>query len=424
MRDTKHKAFLVEKDEIQIDTHQLKLIFIAILVILIITYSVGEIVVRIFEPQELYSKQDSIVSTHPKEVEYDRDLGWSTVKNYKEQRYDSKGPSPDITISHNSQGFRMDHEIDESKNILIMTGDSLTYGFSVDDKKIVSAKLNELLGEDWEVINLAVGGYGTDQSMLRFMRDGIKYKPKVVVHTLFNNDFSNILASYQYDVFKPVFIIKENEVLELTNVPVPLSKNYELSYPKERKGKYGGLQGFMGSWSHLYLFYKSRGGSIKSIMKNFFNLFSKEEYISSYKDGEFWAIEKDYSHQMNFAFYLNSIILKKYDKLARQNDSDFIFVVIGDKISVDTKMQKATIEKYKDIDDGFFDYEKPYRLLEEFTDSEDIKMVNLFPLFKQEFQEGRSVYLEGDHHLNDYGHELFAKEIYTLLVEDGLIEIG
>ena len=60
--------------------------------------------------------------------------------------------------------------------------------------------------------------------------------------------------------------------------------------------------------------------------------------------------------------------------------------------------------------------------MEEFAKSEDIKIINLYPLFKKEFQENkRSMYLEGDHHLNDYGHELFAKEIYKLMVEEEIV---
>jgi hypothetical protein len=30
------------------------------------------------------------------------------------------------------------------------------------------------------------------------------------------------------------------------------------------------------------------------------------------------------------------------------------------------------------------------------------------------------MYLEGDHHLNDYGHELFAKEVHNLMVKEGI----
>ncbi len=420
-----NKVITIENKKIKISKKQLKIRLISILIVLLISFSLGEIIVRVFNPQKLYNEHNPSYPTYPKEVEYDKDLGWSTVKDYKVQPYTSQKRNPIITITHNSKGHRMDHEVDKNKNIVVMTGDSLTYGFWVDDKKIVSAQLKGMLGDNWEVINLGAGGYGTDQALLRFIRDGLPYKPKVVVHTLFNNDFSNIVSKYQYNVFKPLFVIKENGELELTGVPAPLSKDYERSYPKEREHAYKGFKRFMRSWSHLYILYKDKGSQTRSAIKNKLDPPEKEDYFIAYKDGEFWAIEREYSNVMNYAFVLNSLILKEYDNLARQNNITFIFAVIGDRISVDPEMQKATTEKYYNIDDNFFDYGKPYRLLEDFAKSENIKIVNLYPLFKKEFQENKkSVYLEGDHHLNDYGHELFAKEIYNMLIQEGLVENG
>lgn len=425
MEKTDTKVIRIENKKIKINKRQLKVRLIAILIVFLIVFSLGEVIVRIFDPQQLYNEHAYGYPTYPKEVEYDSDLGWSTVKDYKVQPYTSQKRNPIITITHNSKGYRMDHEVDKNKNIVVMTGDSLTYGFLVDDKKIVSAQLNGMLGNDWEVINLGVGGYGTDQALLRFIRDGLPHKPKVVVHTLFNNDFSNIVSKYQYNVFKPLFVIKEDGGLELTGVPVPLSEDYERSYPKKKEHIYKGFKRFMRSWSHFYIIYKNKISQIKSSIKKVFNPPEKQDYFSAYKDGESWAIEKEYSDIMNYAFVLNSLILREYNNLAKQNNITFIFAVIGDRISVDPERQKATVERYYNIDDNFFDYEKPYNLLEDFAKSENIKIINLYPLFKKEFQENKkSMYLEGDNHLNDYGHELFAKEIYKTLVQKGLVENG
>lgn len=426
MQETDAKLIRIVDKKIKISKRQLKIRLMAALIIFLVACSLGEIAVRIFDPQQLYNKHNPVHPAYPKEVEYDKDLGWSTVKNYKAQPYTPQGRNSIITITHNSKGYRMDHDVDESKNIVVITGDSLAYGFWVDDKKVVSAQLNELLGDKWEVINLGAGGYGTDQAFLRFIRDGLQYKPKVVVHTLFNNDFSNILSNYQYNVYKPLFILEDNR-LKLTNVPVPLSPNYEQSYPKERKHAYRGFERFMRSWSHLYVLYKDKSSQIRSAIKSRLNPpkpQEKEDYFAAYKDGELWAIEREYPDVMNYAFALNSLMLREYNKLAIENNITFILAVVGDRISVDPEMQKATVEKYYNINDSFFDYEKPYRLLEEFAKSENIKIVSLYPVFKEEFENSKSVYLEGDHHLNDYGHKIFAKELYKAFVEAGLVENG
>jgi len=418
------KAYLIKKEggRLIINKRQLKIRLIFIFVILIATYLIGELMVRAVAPQELYNEHAVNHPNYKKEVEYDNDLGWSLVKNYNAYPYTKQGRREIVTITHNSKGFRMNHEVDESKDVIVITGDSLAYGFWVDDKKVVSAKLNEMLGTKYEVINLAVGGYGTDQGFLRFIRDGLEYKPKVVIHTLFNNDFSNIVANYQYNVFKPLFKIAENGTLILTNVPVPVSPDMERSYPKVKEHAYKGFKRFMYGNSHLYTLYKNKMPNLIGAIKGIFKKPEKIDYFTDYKDGELWVIEKEYTDITNYAVYLNSLILKSYDELAKRNNITFILAVIGDRISVDPEMQKATVARYYNIDENFFDYEKIYNILDKFSKDNGIKIVNLYPVFKKEFNENKKdMYLEGDHHLNDYGHELFAKEVYNLMVKEGLV---
>lgn len=419
------KAIYFEGSRLRISKRQLKIRLIAILLVLIAAYSVGEIAVRIFDPQQIYNRHDPSHPDYPKEVEYDRDLGWSTVKNYKAEPYTKQGRHQIITITHNSKGYRLDHEVDENKPAIVMTGDSLVYGFWVDDKKVASAKLNAMLGDKYEVINLGVGGYGTDQGFLRFMRDGISHKPKFIFHGFFANDFSNIVSNYQYNVYKPVFKALDNGSLILTNVPVPISPDIEKSYPKKKEHSIAGFQRIMYSWSHLYILYDNKISILKEKVRNFFwpKKIEKKDYYTDYKDGEMWAVEKDYTDIMKYSFYLNGLILKEYNRIAKMNNSTFVLVLIADRISVDRQMQKATVEKYNNVDDKFFDYGKPYTLLENFAKSEGIRVINLYPLFKKEYQENHhDMYLDGDHHLNDYGHELMAREIYKYLSENGLIE--
>lgn len=412
------KAIYIEGNKIRINKRQLKIRIAAIALIIMLVYAAGEAAVRILEPQELYNRHNPEHPAYPKEVEYDKDLGWATKKGYKAEPYTMQGKHPVVTITHNSQGLRMDHEADQSKNIVAFTGDSLTYGFWVDDKKIVSARLNEMLGRQYEVINLGVGGYGTDQSFLRLLRDGVKYNPKIVVHGFFTNDFSNIVSNYQYDVYKPLFQASEGK-LTLTNVPVPVSKNMEKSYPKIKEHTYKGFQRLMRSWSQLYVLYKNKIGTLKS--KLFSKPAEKIDYFTAYKDGEMWSIEKEYTDVMQYSFQLNSMILVAYNDFAKKNNMTFVLVLVADRISVDREMQKATIERYNNVDENFFDFGKPYKLLEDFAKKQGINVVNLYPLFKEEFEKGNSMYLEGDHHLNDYGHELYAREVHKLLAEEGLV---
>lgn len=301
-----------------------------------------------------------------------------------------------------------------------MTGDSLTYGFWVDDEAVVSSQLSDMLGDEWQVINLGVGGYGTGQGFLRYLRDGARHDPQIVVHTLFNNDFSNIVSNYQYNVFKPQFQLTEQGMV-LNNVPVPKSDKYEQSYLAPREPPYTAWQRFMRSWSHLYVLYKDKMGKVKAQVRGVFSPPQKLDYHDTYKDGEHWAIEREYSQVMQYAFQLNANILLEYKKRVEQDNATFILVVVGDQLSVDPQARKANEDRFYNVDSSFFDYDKPYRLLEQFANDNNITIVNLYPKFLEEFSQGKSMYLEGDHHLNDYGHQLFAQAIYEKIEDRGIL---
>jgi lysophospholipase L1-like esterase len=412
----------VEGGKLRINKRKLKIAALAVLLIFFIVYAIGEVAVRIISPQALYNKHHHSHPTYPKEVAYDEGLGWSTVKNYKVEPYSPQDRNPIVTITHNSKGYRMDEEVNPIKQKVVMTGDSLTYGFWVDDDKVVSAKLNEMLGDDYQVINLGVGGYGTDQSLLRFLRDGSIHGPKIVVHSFFANDFSNIVSKYQYNVYKPLFVVGQDGSVGLTGVPVPVSPDMERSYPKQKEHPIKGFERLMKSWSHLYVLYKTKIGEIKTSIRKSFQEPVKIDYFNDYKDGEMWAIEKDYTDIMNYSFYLNGMLLKKYNEVAKENNATFVLVLIADRVSVDREMQQATLARYYNVDERFFDYEKPYRLLEKLAKENGIIVVNLYPVFKEEFEKGNDMYLIGDHHLNDYGHELYARKVYEELKRDGVIE--
>lgn len=410
-----NKLIYIENNKLKINKRRLKITLIAIIIIFLSTYLLAEIMVRLVSPKILYNGHNVNHPAYVQETEYDKELGWSTIKNYRAITYTHQGRHPKIIITHNSKGFRMDHEVSENKKLIAITGDSFAYGFNVDDKTTISAKLNELLGMEYEVINLGVRGYGTDQSFLRFIKDALQYKPKVVIHIFYNNDFSNIVSNYQYNLYKPLIVI-ENNSLKLANVPVPMSDG--IKNPKPKEHEYKGFDRFMRSWSHFYILYKHKISKIKSIFKK-----QKEDYFKAYKDGQMWSVEREYSNVMNYAFNLNSLIIEEYNRIANENNITFVLVLMPDRVSIDPNLQRATIEHYSNVDINFFDFYKPYYLLENFAKSKGIKILNLYQRFKEEYQQNkRDIFLfDGDPHLNDYGNELFAKELHKYLAQQGLV---
>lgn len=150
---------------------------------------------------------------------YDRDLGW--VNKTGLTIPDMYGPGASLHINH--QGFRNDADFDKrvpaGKRRVIVSGDSFTFGFGVDNTRTWAARL-AALNPALEVVNMGEGGYGFDQAYLWFRRDGIALDHQVHVMAFIAEDFDRM----QFDSFvgygKPLLDV-QNHALIVRNVPVP-----------------------------------------------------------------------------------------------------------------------------------------------------------------------------------------------------------
>lgn len=145
---------------------------------------------------------------------YDPDLGWSLIPS---------AAGPGITV--NAQGFRARRVIEIPKpsdlRRVVILGDSFTFGLEVSDGEEFPARLDRLLAPQGESVNLGVEGYGIDQMLLRFERDGLPLNPDVAVMAVILDDFGR--ADHAVAVTghaKPRFLSTPGG-LTLSNVPVP-----------------------------------------------------------------------------------------------------------------------------------------------------------------------------------------------------------
>jgi hypothetical protein len=109
-------------------------------------------------------------------------------------------------ITVNSRGYRgREHEVEPAAHSrrVVMLGDSIAFGSGVSDGETFSDRLEATAG--FEVVNLAVDGYGTDQELIRLENEGFSYRPRVVVlnFCIGNDYFDNALPVALYDGVSP-----------------------------------------------------------------------------------------------------------------------------------------------------------------------------------------------------------------------------
>ncbi|MGK0384267.1 MAG: lysophospholipase L1-like esterase [Bacteroidia bacterium] len=101
----------------------------------------------------------------------------------------------DLTYSHNSKGFRSD-EFTAAKpkdKIRIMTlGGSTTYGVGVNNGGTWPSHLAQELGDDYEIINMAVPGYSSRENLLQSEMYLSELQPDLAIYYIGLNDLRNI----------------------------------------------------------------------------------------------------------------------------------------------------------------------------------------------------------------------------------------
>ncbi len=150
---------------------------------------------------------------------YDSLLGWAHQPG---QEGIFETPQFRTIVRINQKGLRdRDHSYErpnDTRRILVI-GDSFAWGYGVEESERFSQVLETSLGV--EVINAGVSGYSTDQELLWFRGEGVKYETDLVIVVFAGNDVGENYQQLVYTIYyKPQFVREEGHLV-LTGYPVP-----------------------------------------------------------------------------------------------------------------------------------------------------------------------------------------------------------
>jgi lysophospholipase L1-like esterase len=150
---------------------------------------------------------------------YDTLMGWAH-KPGQEGIFET--PQFRTVVRINENGLRdRRHSYERQNDIerILVLGDSFAWGYGVEESERFSQLLEKSL--DVEVINAGVSGYSTDQELLWYKNEGIKYETDLVILVLAGNDVGdNDQQLVNTIYYKPRFVLKEGQLV-LQGYPVP-----------------------------------------------------------------------------------------------------------------------------------------------------------------------------------------------------------
>jgi len=190
---------------------------------------VGSVVLRPTWPELKEQSRNALAGTISPDVGatsffvYDRNLGWTVGPNRRSRNglYFSsaegiRSGGPNFRVFERPTRFRV-----------ALVGDSHAFSMEVPFEESWGYYLQQLLGDDVQVANFGVNGYGIDQMYLRYERDVRSWNPQVVVIGFVGHDLWRTMAVYPFVTFgwpgylvKPRFVMDEGEP-RLLNIPLP-----------------------------------------------------------------------------------------------------------------------------------------------------------------------------------------------------------
>jgi lysophospholipase L1-like esterase len=304
---------------------------------------------------------------------YDEELGWRGVPGASMVH---SGPEWRVEVKLNGKGFRS--KVDEyakapGRRRIVVLGDSYALGYGVSEEAGFASRLDRMLGDEVEVVDLGMSGYSTDQEFLLLEREGVRYDPDLVIVALYLNDvYDNLLRYYNEWYGKPRFVIDREGELRLTGVPVPR---------------------FEGP-SSLVVFIRRRCYSLCDLV-SVGRDFKRLEWFSLF-DRRFAAAGR---------WEVTERLLEEIARVAEGHGARTLFVVIPMVEQID-----ARAGRHSGIAGRDFDLEGPQEHLSRFAARAGIEMIDLLPLLRQEARS-RPLYYRADNHWNEEGHRIAAQAI-------------
>lgn len=319
-----------------------------------------------------------------------------------------------VKISINSQGLRdVEHSPAKSAGTyrIVVLGDSFMEAIQVPLEQTFAKQLEQMLnadsgGKKYEVINLGMAGFGTDQEYLALKHLGLQYQPDLVILAFFPG---NDVRDNYFFKNKPHFRLDAGgkPVLQPFTYQ-PTSKTMTL------------LQKSRVITTLLYFTAESkRINQLKAKWKKFFGGSGPADNPRhTAKKQEVFAL--NYTDDWQKAWELTLALINETQKLSSEHGAQFLLM------SLTSREQLWGPGARKEFLDKGYDLERPEMILSDFCRKKNINYMPLLYPFREYMEKlqlsKKDFHIVGDEHWTAPGHQLAAKLVKER-IEQGRPEI-
>jgi len=303
-------------------------------------------------------------------------------------------------ITTNSAGMRdREHDLTKAPGVyrILVLGDSFMEANQVKFEdgfvRVLEQRLKEGARRPVEVINASVSGWGTDDELTYFMREGVKYRPDLILVAMtLHNDVSDNLRE-DYHEFR-------NGRIEQRPVTLVPWGSFAILQVKE----------WMASHSHLY--YMAYRASRASWVSN------EAQILNSHVGGLLRRVPDD---RIRAGWEMTRQLLQKMRQEADAINAPVAVMLLPLSVQVypETAKEFLATNSLKQTDIDLF---KPQEMMQGIGKNIGVSIIDLFPVFRDTKAKCNcALFVQGDGHWNKLGHQTAAEEAARDLMRTGLI---
>lgn len=366
----------------------------------------AEVALRVVRPSALLDNDTTLLT------EYDSLLGWRKIPNASAMMVSSEYEIEETINSRGLRGPERTYEKPDGVKRILLLGDSFLEGYTVDIDGLVSTVLESRLNQNdstrYEVINGGTAGYSTDQQVLFFESEGVKYQPDLTVLLFYVNDVWYNLQTRYWRGFKPVFVVDDTSLV-LTNVPVPPPDRENFAFEVSGGTGIVRLIRRADAWFaiHSRLYGVARLGMTNSAFINRMAIKTGASAIPA--EFRAWYVRPD--DELDSAWRTTETLLRRLKGAAATAGGEFMVFYVPSRPSIYPDDWKRTKYKYA-MEDDEWNSEQDATVLRPICHA--LELSCLFPSarFRQEADqlggEGKALYFARDAHWTPEGHALAA----------------
>jgi lysophospholipase L1-like esterase len=329
---------------------------------------------------------------------HDAELGWRT-----RARAGGRFDAPDFSsvVSTGARGFRTQPSRpgDAPRAHVLMLGDSVVFGYGVDDAATFSARL-QATHPELDIVNMGVAGYGTDQELLLLRRELAQLDrsvPTTVVVTFYLNDLIDNVSKLRGGYAKPYFAFDAHDHLTLAGQPVPLPN---------AGGEASALDDELAAHLRSYALVRPRITNLAIRL----GLLSAEEGVDDYLG---FFVRAD-AEQRASQWRMWRAIMDQMDADVRAAGAKLTVVVMPVRTQV-VSAARARLCRLYGYDEAKLSLDEPEQEIRRWGDAHAVPVLTLLEPLRAFAARGPSPYFEFDLHPNALGHQVIAAALESLL---------